>query len=71
MNKKLVSIKFIFFPNMWKYKIITMVGAVCIGVHDFNHPQYCSLNKSEAHTVRRAQPPFCDDYRCYIPAFLV
>jgi hypothetical protein len=54
---------------MWKYKIIAMVGAVCTGVHDFNHPQYYSLNKSEAHLVRRAQHPFCDDHRCDIPAF--
>jgi hypothetical protein len=69
MNTKLVSIKFIFFSNMWKYKIITMVGAVCTGVHDFNHPQHCSLNQSEAHLVRSAKPSFCGDHRCVISAF--
>jgi hypothetical protein len=69
MNTILVSTKFIFFSNMWNYEIITMVGAVYTGVHDYNHPQHCSLNQSEAHLVRSAQPPFCDDYRCDIPAF--
>jgi hypothetical protein len=30
---------------MWKYNIITLVGAVCTGVHDFNDPQQCSLSE--------------------------
>jgi hypothetical protein len=54
---------------MWKYKIITMVGAVCTGVHDYNHPEHFSLNQNEAHLVRSAQPPFCDGQRFDIPAF--